>query len=348
MKNEMKIINTYIDNVCKGIRDRKVKNELKDELLSHLLEVYDKNIALGMTDEDAQKDAVAHMGDSEAVSKTFKQIYPISSAEYFKDTGRWFAWGLVFCMLWSYRGFIGLFALSIYLILSLNRIKIINKRLHTAYNISKVNSILNLIFFFAYHNTLINENVMIAVVICLNIITIVTYIFTIIGLVRVRKDLGEEKTYKGLALSSVLSIILCFTMICIQLFVKHNLGLIFTSLAISILPAGFMYTIVTEDIDKLGTGVPQDKKTKIERYIFALVFGVVGISLFFTSEIFTYYQPIDYVVNDVDTDVNEIRNKLVNLGLPENVANELPESEIVKYKNATELQVDSLPEDTYS
>ena len=56
MKNEMKILNTYINNVCKGIRDRKVKNELKDELLSHLLEIYERNIALGLSDEDAQKD----------------------------------------------------------------------------------------------------------------------------------------------------------------------------------------------------------------------------------------------------------------------------------------------------
>ena len=50
MKKEMKILNTYIDNVCKGIRDRKVKNELKDELLSHLLEIYERNIALGLSD----------------------------------------------------------------------------------------------------------------------------------------------------------------------------------------------------------------------------------------------------------------------------------------------------------
>ena len=91
----MKIINTYIDNVWKGIRDRKVKNELKDELLSHLLEIYEINIALGLSDDDALKDAVAHMGDSEAVSKTFKQIYPISSAEYFRRSGWLLAYPLL-------------------------------------------------------------------------------------------------------------------------------------------------------------------------------------------------------------------------------------------------------------
>ena len=348
MKNEMKILNAYINNVSKGIRDRKVKNELKDELLSHLLEIYERNIALGLSDEEAQKDAVAHMGDSEAVSKTFKQIYPISSAEYFKTTGRWFAYGLIYCMLWSYRGFVGLYILSIYLFTSLNRIKNINKSFHTAYNVSKINSILYLIFFFAYHNILIDENIMMAIVISLNIIITITFVITIIGLVKVRKDLGENKTYKGLAFASIFAIIICFTIMCLQLFIKQNLVLIFFALAISLLPAGFIYTIITEDFDRLGTGVPQVKKLKIKRYIFALLICIISVSLLFTSEIFTYYQPVEYTTNDMQTDVSKIKENLIELGLPESVANELPESEIVKYKNATELQIDLLPEDTYS
>ena len=85
MKKEYLIIDTYIDNVCKGIENRKVKREITDELSSHIMELYERNIALGMSDDDAQKDAVSHMGDSEAVSKTFRKLYPISTIKYLKQ-----------------------------------------------------------------------------------------------------------------------------------------------------------------------------------------------------------------------------------------------------------------------
>ncbi len=350
MKNETKILNTYIDNVCKGIRDRKIKNEIKDELLSHLLEVYDKNIALGMTDENAQKDAVAHMGDSEAVSKTFKQIYPVSSANFFQETGKMFAWGLIYCMLIMYKGQIGILLLISYLFLTLNRIKSINKVLNTAHKAAKVNIILFLIFLFTYNNIIISKNIVIGISIFFNALTTIIYIITIIGLVKVRKELGEEKTYSGLGLAAIISIALCFTMVSLQLFIKQELLLIALCIIFSLLPAGLMYTISAEDIDRLGTGVPQEKKFKFSYKKFILFFSlsIFGIYLLFTSNIFTFYQPIEYKIGDEQNDVNEIKDNLIELGLPENVANELPESEIAKYKNATELQVDLLPEDTYS
>ena len=80
MKKEYLILDAYIKTVSKEIKDRKVKRELKEELFSHLIEIYERNIALGMSDEDAQKDAVSHMGDSEAVAETFKKLYPISTS----------------------------------------------------------------------------------------------------------------------------------------------------------------------------------------------------------------------------------------------------------------------------
>ncbi|MBQ3524191.1 MAG: hypothetical protein IJA43_07055 [Clostridia bacterium] len=349
MKNEMKILNTYINNVCKGIRDRKVKNELKDELLSHLLEIYERNIALGLSDEDAQKDAVAHMGDSEAVAETFKKIYPVSSEKFFKDVGGNFAWCIVFCVLWSHWGFNAIFITSCYLMFTLSNIKNINKALHNAYNISKINFILHLLIYFAYNNIIIHVYIMIVSAICLNIMTILTYIFTIVGLVKVRKDLGENKTYKGLAFASIFAIIICFIMVCIQLFVKQNIVVTFSALAISLLPAGFIYTVISEDIDRLGTGVPQEKKNNFNKHkIIIVLLLVITVPLLFTSEIFTYYQPVEYVIDDTQTNINETKDNLIELGLPDNVANELPESEILKYKGATELHIDSFSDDTYS
>ncbi len=79
MEQEYLILETYIKNVCKGIKDKEARNEIKDELLSHMLEIYDINIALGLNREEAQKDVVSHMGDSGAISKTFTQLYFVNT-----------------------------------------------------------------------------------------------------------------------------------------------------------------------------------------------------------------------------------------------------------------------------
>lgn len=340
MKNEMKILNTYINNVCKGIRDRKVKNELKDELLSHLLEIYERNIALGLSDEEAQKDAVAHMGDSEAVSKTFKKIYPVSSAEYFKYTGKLLALGLIFSMLniTSYRGLNAMFGFSVVLQSALDRIKNINNTLHKAYILSYINSVLQTIFLVCRHNFLIDEKIVIVFSIILNATIIVPYIFTIIGLIGVRKQLGENKPYIGLGIISIFAIVICFSITTIQLYIDR-IELCFLAAFISLFPAGFMYVISEDDIDRLNTGIPGEKKTSIKRILLGIIIMAIGISSIFTAELFTYHKPIEYITDDINKNVNEIRNNLVNLGLPENIANELPESEILKYCNATDLQI---------
>lgn len=350
MKKEYLIFDAYIKTVSKDIKDRKVKRELKEELFSHLIEIYERNIALGMSDEDAQKDAVSHMGDSVAVAKTFKKLYPVSSFEYFKTAGKLFAFALVYYILTcgTLRGFDAIFGLSVWLLSALNRIKKINKIINTAYIITYINTILQFVFFIVRQNFVIDEILVIAISLIVNLILVIIYIITICGLIKVRKQLKEEKTYVGLGIASVVAIIIVFIIISLQIFTKENLGLSFLAAFISLLPAGLMYTIVTEDIDRLETGVPQEKKPTIKNWIvFIVIFGLLTASMF-TSKIFTYYQPIDYVVEDTQTEISEIKNNLISLGLPQSIADELPESEILKYSGATELQIDELPEDTFS
>lgn len=348
MKKEKKIFNVYISNVCKGIRDRRIKNEIRDELLSHLMEIYERNIALGLSDEDAQRDAISHMGDSEAISKTFKKIYPVSSFEYFKYTGRMFSIPLVLSIIncASYRGVDSFWGLSVFLLLALGRIKNINRTTHTAYIISHINSILHTVFLIARHNFIIDESLIMSISLVLNLITVLVYICTISGLVKVRKQLNESKSYSGLAIASIFALILSFAIIHLtQIIDKGNLGLILTAGAISLLPAGLIYVIVAEDIDRLETGVPQEKKPKVKKIILGIFLGIIIFTSLSVPRIFTIHPPIDYVVNDIQTDVSQIRNNLIELGLPEKIADELPESEILKYKSASKLQIDALPEE---
>lgn len=338
MKNEMKILNTYINNVCKGIRDRKVKNELKDELLSHLLEIYERNIALGLSDEDAQKDAVAHMGDSEAVSKTFKQIYPISSAEYFRRSGWCLAYLLLLYFSYGLRAVDTLCIITFFLFLALYRIRKVNKIFNTAFITTIANGVVQIVFFVLQNYILFEKNFSLFVVLSYQIMIVVIYTLIILGLIQIKKELNEPKEDFWLAYASIPALILSNTLAIVSKFLGYSdwgFSALLIGFIINFLPAAVIYTTV-RDIDNLGLQIPQKMHTKKKVVITFLIIFIVTLSLCIYS-VFVPYPPVDYSTNDVNTDVAEIKNNLIELGLPQGIVEELPESEILKYKDATEL-----------
>ena len=338
MKNEMKILNTYINNVCKGIRDRKVKNELKDELLSHLLEIYERNIALGLSDEDAQKDAVAHMGDSEAVSKTFKQIYPISSAEYFRRSGWCLAYPLLLYFSYGLRAVDTLCIITFFLFLALYKIRKVNKIFNTAFIATTANGVIQIVFFVLQNYILFEKSFSLFVVLSYQIMIVVIYTLIILGLIQIKKELNEPKEDFWLAYASIPALILSNTLAIVSKFLGYSdwgFPALLIGFIINFLPAAVIYTTV-RDIDNLGLQIPQKMHTKKKIIITFLIIFIVTSSLCIYS-VFVPYPPVDYSTNDINTDVAEIKNNLIELGLPQSIVEELPESEILKYKDATEL-----------
>ena len=338
MKNEMKILNTYINNVSKGIRDRKVKNELKDELLSHLLEIYERNIALGLSDEDAQKDAVAHMGDSETVSKTFKQIYPISSAEYFKRSGWCLAYPLLLYFSYGLRAVDTLCMITFFLFLALFKIRKVNKLFNTAFIATTANGVIQIVFFVLQNYILFEKSFSLFVVLSYQFMIVVIYTLIILGLIQIKKKLNEPKEDFWLAYASIPALILSNTLAIVSKFLGYSdwgFPALLIGFIINFLPAAVIYTTV-RDIDNLGLQIPQKMHTKKKIIITFLIIFIVTSSLCIYS-VFVPYPPVDYSTNDINTDVAEIKNNLIELGLPQSIVEELPESEILKYKDATEL-----------
>ena len=340
MKKEMKILNTYIDNVCKGIRDKKVKNELKDELLSHLLEIYERNIALGLSDEDAQKDAVAHMGDSEAVSKTFKQIYPISSAEYFRRSGWLLAYPLLLYFTYGLRAVDTLYWITFCLFFSLYRIRKVNNLFRTAFITTIINGIVQTIFFVLQNFIHFEREFSLFVAIAYQIMIVVIYTLIILGLIQVKKKLNEPKADFWLAYASIPALVLSNTLAIFSKFLGVTdwaFPALLIGFLINFLPAAVIYTTV-RDIDNLGLQIPHKMHTKKKVVITFLISFIITLGLCIYS-VFVPYPPIDYSTDDLNTDITEIKNNLIELGLPQNIASELPESEILKYKTATKLDI---------
>ena len=68
-------IREYIDNVCDQIRYKPIRNEIAEELTSHLEECKENYIQDGMKENEAEIKAVKQMGDAEKVGKQLNKIH---------------------------------------------------------------------------------------------------------------------------------------------------------------------------------------------------------------------------------------------------------------------------------
>lgn len=58
----------YVQEICKGIKSRPRREEVMEELLCHLEDNYERNLAVGMNGEEAKTDAIAKMGDGKTLA----------------------------------------------------------------------------------------------------------------------------------------------------------------------------------------------------------------------------------------------------------------------------------------
>lgn len=68
----------YLESVCRGIKSRPKREEIMEELLCHLEANYERNLATGMTEEEAEKDAIGKMGDSDTLSYRLAGVHSYS------------------------------------------------------------------------------------------------------------------------------------------------------------------------------------------------------------------------------------------------------------------------------
>lgn len=65
----------YVNEICKDIKSRPKREEVMDELLGHLEDNYERNLAVGMTEEEARLNAIKKMGDGENLSYLLSQVH---------------------------------------------------------------------------------------------------------------------------------------------------------------------------------------------------------------------------------------------------------------------------------
>lgn len=78
-KIENNKVNEYVNNVCKLIKNKKVHPEIKEELLTHINDIIEDYLEIGMSLDDATTKALTQMGSAEIIGYDFNKIHKSNS-----------------------------------------------------------------------------------------------------------------------------------------------------------------------------------------------------------------------------------------------------------------------------
>lgn len=69
------LINDFLENVCKEIKYKPIRNDIKEELNLHVQELKEEFISEGLSETQAEEKAVLNMGDSSVIGKKLNRIH---------------------------------------------------------------------------------------------------------------------------------------------------------------------------------------------------------------------------------------------------------------------------------
>ncbi len=348
MSNEFKIFDTYIKNTVKEIKDSRTRNEVSDELFSHLIERYDVNYALGRSNENAQIEAVNYMGDSKAIAATFKKLYPKSTNEVLATLALRIIYPLI--MIWIFENYLprGGFIIPYLMFTVFANFKNINKFFKASYLLAFMYTILILILSVVRNFFVLNSNVVLFTYCIAQAVFFIIYFIFILGTIKVKKEIECSKSSIFASIASIPLIALGCILLILR-FTENSESYIFITAIVNVIPAITIYYSI-KDFEYLDYRFNLQKKfTKDD------IIGTVAFWLCFALSIGSMLLGVnrqpeisEYNVKYTQDSSAEIRDNLIELGLPEKIANDLPEEEIQNYENAIKLETEIGVYGTYS
>lgn len=340
------VFDAFLEEICGEIGGKKNREAVAEELLSHLLEVFDRNTACGMNEEEAAEDAVARMGDREEIAAQFGRLYKNPVSEQTKTTLGCFIWGLLFTTV-HIEFFTGmkmlLTALGMLLILrGLFRIYKLNRKTKAAFGLylglfgwRLLTDILRL-------NAVLDAGVAFYGGILYMVPETVFYILLFGGLLEKCRALQGENGKPPVLLPWVLMMDVLAIFGSVDAVVGAVLFFPFLLALILLLRGLVRVRRILADAEP-AFNLRQDLN-KRERRIFAVTAILLVAVLPLTVQILSACRPpVSASYEKADTafsreEVDKVRAHIVDLGLPAEVMNDLPDSEIMQYKNALHME----------
>lgn len=343
---------SYLQYVCAGIRSRQKREEIHDELLGHLEDTYECARATGRTAEEAEDDALEHMGDRNLLRHKLAQLYKFSPPEYMRTTVNCLIFGLffVFCrvevvpLFGKFMPLIG----QMLLLCALFRLYKFNKPfkaaagIFTAYLLTE-----NLAWFITVYDT--PQNVWrgcfaVAAAVFLNLF----FCFVYVGMSDICDKYSTRTSWIGFCIVP-------------QLFVAYlSVAFAWDSRPIAVeeyaglndefLFYGLIFPLVSLwrakqalSFDELQMSWEQPMKRGTQRLLAVCI--VLCLTLPFGSMLAAATrapQTESYTVSDTDrsAEADEARAHLRALGLPEEILQDLPDSEVLHYRTAQYMETE--------
>lgn len=345
--SKLQIFDDYINTVCRKIMSKRKKNEVRDELYSHLLEEYERNSVLGMEDEAAQTAAIEKMGDSTKLANSFARLYSVSPPAYMRTSMNFLLLGIILTYI-NYEVFPGLTKLCVFtgqmlILYGLFKIRKMNRKVNTALLLFPVlmiteNTLAFLQMYFSFDKTVTDVFTVISTV-C----TAIFYWYLFSGFNKsCYRVLHENENTPHLYLGYSAFILFLINIA----FLKWS-GTLSTSVFFYI---PFFLALLTLNNAKriLTHNEPEIELnhilTKKEKVIYWSVFALFLIIPFTSMYLAASREPETEKYNQADTSIvqEEItfaRKHMLELGFPKEYLDDLPDSEVLKYTTATYMQV---------
>lgn len=338
----------YVTEICKGIKSRPMREEIKEELLCHLEDNYERNVAIGMTEDEARLDAMKKMGDGENLSFLLSEVHSHSPLKSM-NSALASVIACFTCINFIFSGTLKevLVTLGIILMFSpLLRMRKMNDKTEKAFHFFNFFALSQLFYYCISIGNIMPiwaDNIYYAVN---SLFKGLFWFFFFRGLNEAcEKYLDNESKKPKLVLCGAFYMILSFLTGGILILSEGETITFNDFIAPIALVFMFVYTIVqlvrTKNIlwnaDSEYSILPADKKH-------LTTFSCVLAVCFATVLAFNYASatraPIktELVIHDVSeaerTEADKVREKMLDWDVKEQIVEDLPDSEILKYKDA--------------
>ncbi len=344
---DFKLFDEYIEYITRRIMSNKKKAEVCDEYYSHLMEEYERHTYLGKSHIEAQVFAVESMGNKDVIKEQFGELYSVIPYKYMKSSLNLIIWGVLlssFQINLFFEGFMEIveFIGSALLLLGLFKIRKTDKKLNVAFFMTIGIELIGIVGAHIGRTLIDPDNFILGMGPAIIVLGLIMYGFMFAGINNLCKTLkGDGMTQPKLLLGYISY---CLFGLSILLAMFGAVVLVYFALLFLILPlwqlrnARNVLANVNEEFE-LKTVI--DVGEKILYCVLILSIAVMPIISMFavagSQPEFKEYNPVD--TSYTADEVNHVKFEMVVLGMPEDILDDLPDSEIMKYKGATHLEI---------
>ncbi len=340
--------NQYVSEICKGINSSPKREEIMEELLGHLEDNYKRNLAVGMSEDEARLDAINKMGDGSTLAYRLSAVHSYSplkamSSAFFELIG-----GYIF-MNFFLKGTVKdiLFLLGITFMFSpLLRMRKMNGRTEKAFHLFNFSVLLRLALYCLKLGRILPMPIDVGAFVLIFATQGLFWFYLFTGLDRFCQPyLTEGKKKPHLYFCGVYHLVLCFfNGFVIALSEGENVDIPSFILPLFMIFMYFYGTVqlirmrnILWDADGEYGILPYDKK-HYATYIGVLVLCVATVLIFNYATSIQDPVKTELVIHDVSVEeqaeADKIRQKMLDWDVDPQIVEDLPDSEILRYKDA--------------